>query len=63
MDLFDNCLDSGKFLKRVQFNTNEAKKNGATGTPTFIIVSSDVQQKIGGAQPFSVFENIIASMS
>ena len=63
MDLFDNCLDSGKFLKRVQFNTNEAKKQGATGTPTFIIVSSDGQQKIGGAQPFSVFENIIASMS
>jgi len=62
MDLFDNCLDSGKFLKRVQFNTNEAKKQGATGTPTFIIVSSDGQQKIGGAQPFSVFENIIDSM-
>jgi len=62
MDLFDNCLDSGKFLKRVQFNTNEAKKQGATGTPTFIIVSSDGQQKIGGAQPFSVFKNIIDSM-
>ena len=62
MDLFDNCLDSGKFLKRVQFNTNEAKKQGATGTPTFIIVSSDRQQKIGGAQPFSVFKNVIDSM-
>ena len=62
MDLFDNCLDSGKFLKRVQFNTNEAKKQGATGTPTFIIVSSDGQQKIGGAQPFSVFKNVIDSM-
>jgi len=62
MDLFDNCLDSGKFLKRVQFNTNEAKKQGATGTPTFIIVSSDEQQKIGGAQPFSVFKNVIDSM-
>ena len=62
MDLFDNCLDSGKFLKRVQFNTNEAKKQGATGTPTFIIVSSDGQQKIGGAQPFSFFKKIIDSM-
>ena len=44
MDLFDNCLDSGKFLKRVQFNTIEANNQGATGTPTFIIVSSDRQQ-------------------
>jgi len=62
MDLFENCLDSGKFQKRVQFNTNEAKKQGATGTPTFIIVSSEGQQKIGGAQPFSVFKNVIDSM-
>ena len=62
MDLFENCLDSGKFLKRVQFNINEAKKQGATGTPTFIIVSSEGQQKISGAQPFSVFKNVIDSM-
>ena len=62
MDLFNNCLDSGKFQKRVQFNTNEAEKHGATGTPTFIIVSSDGQQKIVGAQPFSVFKKVIDSM-
>jgi len=62
-ELFDNCVDSGKFAKRVQFNTNEAKKQGATGTPTFIIVNSEDQQKIGGAQPYSVFQNVLDSMS
>ena len=62
-DLFDSCLDSGKFDKRVQYNTNEATKQGATGTPTFIIVNSDgEQQKIAGAQPYSVFKNVIDSM-
>lgn len=61
-ELFDNCLDSGKFSKRVQFNINEAKKHGATGTPTFLIVGSDTQQKIGGAQPYSVFKNILDAM-
>ena len=63
-ELFDSCVDSGKFAKRVQFNTNEAKKQGATGTPTFIIVNSEgEQQKIGGAQPYSVFQKVLDSMN
>ncbi len=63
MELFNSCIDSGKFNKRVQFNTNEAKKQGANGTPTFIIVNSEgQQQKIAGAQPFSVFKKVLDSM-
>lgn len=63
MDLFNSCIDSDKYKKRVQHNTNEAKKSGAQGTPTFFIVSSSGgQQKIVGPQPFSVFKNIIDSM-
>ena len=63
MDMFENCTESGKFNKRVQFNINEAKKQGASGTPTFVIVNSNgQQQKIAGAQPFSVFEKIFDSM-
>ena len=63
MELFDSCVDSGKFTKRVQFNTNEAKKQGATGTPTFIIVNSGgEQQKLVGAQPYSVFQKVFDSM-
>ncbi len=64
MELFNSCVDSGKFAKRVQFNTNEAKKQGATGTPTIIIVNSEgEQQKIGGAQPYSVFQKVLDAMS
>jgi protein-disulfide isomerase len=63
MELFDSCLDSGKFSKRVQFNINEAKKIGASGTPTFIIVNSaGQQQKLVGAQPYTVFKNVLESM-
>jgi len=63
MELFESCLDSGKFNKRVQFNINEAKKQGATGTPTFIIVNDKgQQQKLGGAQPYTVFKNVLDSM-
>lgn len=62
-ELFDGCLDSGKYAKRVQYNIAEAKKLGASGTPTFFIIGPDgQQQKIVGAQPYSVFKQILDSM-
>lgn len=64
MELFTSCLDSSKYQKRVQFNTEEAQNNGVTGTPTFFIVGSDGrQEKISGPQPYSVFEKTIESVS
>lgn len=63
-ELFDSCLDSDKYQKRVERNVLEAKRNGAAGTPTFIIVGPDgSQQMIEGAQPFSVFKQILDSMA
>lgn len=63
-ELFDSCLDSDKYQKRVERNVLEAKRNGASGTPTFIIVGSDgSQQFIEGAQPFSVFKQVLDSMA
>lgn len=63
MELFNSCVDSGKFSKRVQYNIAEAKKQGASGTPTFIIVNSNgEQQKLVGAQPYSVFKNVLDAM-
>ncbi|MFB5610201.1 MAG: DsbA family protein [Nitrosopumilaceae archaeon] len=63
MELFDSCLDSGKYSKRVSYNIDEARKHGANGTPTFFIIDSEGnKQKIGGAQPYSVFKNVIDSM-
>lgn len=63
MELFDSCFDSGKYTKRVQYNIAEAKKLGASGTPTFFIIGSDgQQQKLVGAQPYSVFKQVLDSM-
>lgn len=63
MDLFESCLDSGKYSKRVQDNTSESKSFGVRGTPTFLIVSSDGQeQKLVGAQPFSVFKQVMGQL-
>ncbi len=63
-ELFDTCLDSDKYQKRVENNVQEAKRNGVSGTPTFIIVGPNGAQKmIEGAQPFSVFKKTIDSMT
>ena len=62
MDLFESCLDSGKYSKRVEYNVQQAYKNGISETPGFLIVTSDNSQQIHGAQPFSVFKQILDSM-
>ncbi len=62
MELFNSCLDSGKYSKRVQYNTQQARDNGVRGTPGFFIVGPDGQEKLGGAQPFSVFKQVLDKM-
>jgi protein-disulfide isomerase len=63
MGIFNSCLDSNKYEKRVQHNVSEAKSFGVRGTPTFLIVSSDGQEeKLVGAQPFSVFKQVLDKM-
>ena len=63
MELFNECIDSEKYSKRIQYNSQQARDNGVRGTPGFFIVGSDYdQQQIGGAQPFSVFKRILDSM-
>ena len=62
MELFESCLDSGKYSKRVQYNIQQARDHGIRGTPGFIIVGPDGQQQIAGAQPFSVFKQVLDPM-
>ena len=63
MDEFNECMDSSKYKQRVKANYNEAVKNDANSTPTFIIISQDgKKEKFAGAQPYSVFAATIESM-
>lgn len=52
---FNQCLDSGKYLKKVEGETATAAFLGARGTPAFLLNG----QLITGAQPFEVFEAAI----
>ncbi|MDP2606748.1 MAG: thioredoxin domain-containing protein [Deltaproteobacteria bacterium] len=52
---FNQCLDSGKQLKKVEGETAIAFFLGARGTPAFFLNG----QMLVGAQPFHVFETVI----
>jgi len=59
-DSFSKCLDSGKYEDRVKENKIIATKSGATSTPYFIVIEPDGNRiPISGAQPYSVFQEII----
>lgn len=55
VEQFDSCLDDGKYRAEVQADFAAGQAAGVSGTPTFFING----QKIVGAQPFSVFKQII----
>ena len=54
---FNRCVDSGTYKQLVQDDYKEGIARGAKSTPTFFIND----QKVVGAQPFSVFSQIIDS--
>jgi protein-disulfide isomerase len=59
---FDQCLDSKKYSSLVSSSTTDAKTLGLTGTPGFFVIgpNNDIT-KVGGAQPFEVFQRIFDS--
>jgi len=62
-DEFNDCMDSSKYKIRVKANYDEAVKNDARSTPTFIIIAQDgTTEKFAGSQPYSVFAAAIESM-
>lgn len=54
-EAFNQCLDSGKYLEEVQNDRAEGERLGVRGVPWFFINGREVV----GAQPFSVFQQII----
>jgi protein-disulfide isomerase len=52
---FNDCLDSGKYTDEVVLDIKDGQAAGITGTPGFIMNGVLVK----GAQPFSVFQQVI----
>lgn len=56
---FDECLTSRQFETAVEADFNEGRSFGIQGTPTFFLNG----QRLVGAQPLEVFEQMILSLS
>lgn len=63
MEEFSQCLDSKHYYSQVKLNAEKSKAMGASSTPSFLIVNTSGEQKgIRGAQPYTVFEEVIESL-
>lgn len=61
---FSSCYDSGKFEDEVAKDLSDGQKAGISGTPGFVIGTLNDDGtvdgvKVSGAQPYSVFEQVI----
>jgi len=60
---FNDCLNSGKYLDEVNNDLQDGTSYGITGTPGFFIGNEERGYiKVSGAQPYSVFQNILNQM-
>ncbi len=55
---FDECLDSGEYEQEVLQDLQDGQAAGVTGTPAFFVNG----QLVSGAQPFTVFQQVIDQM-
>ncbi|MFN3476038.1 MAG: DsbA family protein [Candidatus Methylomirabilales bacterium] len=58
IDAFSRCLESGKYAKKVEGETEVGQFLGARGTPTFFING----RLLIGAHPFETFEAVIQEL-
>jgi protein-disulfide isomerase len=56
------CNADGRYKSVIEASNEDARLLGLTGTPAFFIISNNDVQKIIGAQPYEVFENIFETM-
>lgn len=64
MTQFDNSFNSGKYESLINSNYNLGTQASVTGTPTFFLIGANGKTvTIAGAQPVSVFEQAVTSLT
>ncbi|MGB9124274.1 MAG: thioredoxin domain-containing protein [Nitrosotalea sp.] len=59
LDKFDKCMSDNKYEQKVLDNQKFGDKIGIDATPSFIIFSTKDATKLVGAQPISVFQQVL----
>ena len=52
VDTFNQCLQSGKYTKKIQASYDEAIAAGAQGTPHIVVMVGDDAVTLQGSQPY-----------
>ena len=61
-DEFSKCMKESKHSSVIEKSNQDAKDLGLTGTPAFFVIGQENKiTKVGGAQPYDVFEKIFNS--
>ena len=59
---FRACMTDERYTSVIEQSNSDARTLGITGTPAFFVIGPDnIVSKIGGAQPYEVFEKIFES--
>ena len=59
---FRACMTDERYTSIIEQSNSDARTLGITGTPTFFVIGpGNTVSKIGGAQPYEVFEKIFES--
>jgi len=59
---FDKCINDKKYENKVLDNQKFGQEIGIDATPSFIIFNDKKATKVEGAQPFSVFKQVLDSI-
>jgi predicted DsbA family dithiol-disulfide isomerase len=56
---FDSCISDKKYEQKVLNNQQFGEKLGVNATPSFVIFSDKKITTVVGAQPYSVFKQVL----
>jgi protein-disulfide isomerase len=59
-NVFDACLNSGKYIEEIRNDLDDGREYGVSGTPSFFVGNDQIGYvELKGAQPFESFKKII----
>ena len=62
MNELKNCNNENRYKTLIESSNSDARSLGLTGTPAFFVIANGNAQKIHGAQPYDVFENVFETL-
>jgi len=62
MNELKKCNNENRYKSLIESSNSDAQLLGLTGTPAFFVITNNSAEKIHGAQPYEVFENVFETL-